>query len=256
MKAPDKSTMTWDDTFKFRCHPGIDCFNECCKDITILLNPLDVIRMRKHLGISSTDFLEKYTHILFNRESGLPAVALKMTKDENKQCHFVTAEGCSVYPARPYSCRMYPLDTDQGVEYKFIVDSDFCHGLLESKELSIEQYRKDQELYAYDDPDHTLKDVMQANLLWEGKIEDPRMQDMFLMSLYDIDRFKEFVFNSSFLQKFRIDDDILEKIRKDDVALLYFATQWLRFVLFGQKGFLKIDKEYLERKKEEVLGKR
>ena len=80
------------------------------------------------------------------------------------------------------------------------------------------------------------------------------MQDMFLMALYDPDRFREFVFKSTFLQKFRIDDDILEKIREDDLALLYFGIQWLRFVFFGQKGFLKIDRDYLEKKKKEVLG--
>ena len=36
--------------------------------------------------------------------------------------------------------------------------------------------------------------------------------------------------------------------------LLYFAAQWLRFALFGKKGFLKIDRDYLDRKKKEVLG--
>ena len=95
---------------------------------------------------------------------------------------------------------------------------------------------------------------MLADQLWESKIEDPRMQDMILMALYDSDRFREFVFSSSFLQKFRIDEDIIEKIREDDVALLYFGAQWLRFALFGKKGFLKIDRDYLERMKRVVLG--
>ena len=36
---------------------------------------------------------------------------------------------------------------------------------------------------------------------------------------------------------------------------LYFAAQWLRFALFGKKGFLKIDKDFLEKKKHEVLSK-
>jgi uncharacterized protein len=257
MKASDvDQTMTWDNSFHFRCHPGIDCFNACCRDITILLTPLDVVRMRKHLGISSTNFLEQYTHVLINRESGLPAIALRMSKDENKQCPFVSDAGCTIYPARPYSCRMYPLDTGEGVEYKFCVGPDFCHGLLDENELTIEQWRKDQELYDYDDPDHNLADVMSADKLWEAKIEDPRMQDMLIMALYDVDRFREFVFNSTFLQKFNIDDDIVEKIRQEDVAMLYFAGQWLRFALFGKKGFLKINKEYLDAKKGEVLSKK
>jgi hypothetical protein len=40
------------------------------------------------------------------------------------------------------------------------------------------------------------------------------------------------------------------------VSLLYFGSQWLRFVLFGQKGFLKIDRDYLEQKKREVLSRK
>jgi len=246
--------MTWDDTFPFRCHPAIDCFNSCCKDVTIFLTPLDVVRLRTALGISSTEFLEKYTHRLISQTTGLPAVALKMREDSTKTCPFVAEAGCTVYEARPYSCRLYPLDTEQGVEYTFIVDEGTCHGLRESQEWTVESWRREQGLHAYDDLDHNLKDVMTADQLWESKIQDPRMQDMCLMALYDPDRFREFVFKSSFFQKFHVDEDIVEKIRDDDVALLYFASQWLRFALFGKKGFLKIDREYLERKKREVLG--
>lgn len=261
MKLQDSASkesrlMTWDDTFRFRCHQKIDCFNSCCRDVTILLNPMDVVRLRKKLGISSTDFIETYTHLLVSRESGLPALALRMSQDEHKQCQFVTENGCSVYDSRPYSCRLYPLDTEQGVEYTFAVDENRCHGLCESQEWTVERWRNEQGLYDYDDIDHNLKDVMHADMLWEEKIVDQRMQDMFLMAVYDVDRFREFVFESSFLKKFNIDEDILQKIKNDDVAMLYFASQWLRFVLFGQKGFLKIDKDFLELKKKEVLGKK
>ena len=179
---------------------------------------------------------------------------LKMSDDERKTCPFVVDEGCTVYEARPYSCRLYPLDTEQGVEYRFIVGPQTCHGLKESKEWTVETWRRDQGLYAYDDTDHELKDVMRAEEVWEARIQEPKMQDMIYTALYDADRFREFIFKSSFLEKFRIDDDILERIEKDDVALLYFAGQWLRFSLFGKKGFLKIDRDYLERKKKEVLG--
>lgn len=248
MKLKDQTTehdrlMTWDDKFSFRCHPGIDCFNSCCKDVTIFLNPLDVIRLRRELGVSSTQFLEEYTHRVITRHGGMPAVVIKMNSNDEKSCPFVSDSGCTVYHNRPYSCRLYPLDTEQGVEFSFIVNADTCHGLNEDHEWTVEAWRRDQDLLTYDDPDHNLKDVMSADQLWESKIEDPRMQDMILMSLYDADRFREFVFDSSFLEKFKVDEDILEKIRTDDVSLLYFAAQWLRFVLFGKKGFLKIDRD-------------
>lgn len=260
MKIADEQTqpkdrvMTWDDQFSFACHPGIDCFNSCCRDVTIFLHPLDVVRLRKALNISSEDFLEQYTHRVVSQKSGLPAVVLKMNENEAKTCPFVTDKGCSVYDARPYSCRLYPLDTDQGVEFTFIVKPDRCHGLSESQTWTVERWRQEQGLYDYDDLDHDLKDVMSAHEQWEAKIEDVRMQNMFLMALYDPDRFREFVFKSTFLQKFQVDDTIVERIRNEDIALLYFAAQWLRFALFGKKGFLKIDKDFLEKKKAEVLA--
>jgi uncharacterized protein len=250
----DKPLMTWDDVFRFRCHPGIDCFNSCCRDVTIFLHPLDVVRLRKALGITSGQFLERHTHQVVSPLTGLPAVVLKMRDDDAKRCPFVTDQGCGVYEDRPYSCRLYPLDTEQGVEYSFIVNPDTCHGLCEEQEWTVERWRKEQGLYDYDELDHNLKDVMHAHEQWEAAIQDERMQSMFLMAVYDPDRFREFVFNSSFLSKFHVDADIVEKIRNEDVALLYFAAQWLRFALFGKKGFLKIDRDYLEQKKKEVLS--
>jgi Fe-S-cluster containining protein len=248
--------MTWDDTFCFSCHPGTGCYNSCCRDVTIFLNPLDVCRLRKALGITSTEFLDKHTHKIISSKTGMPAVVLKMNEDEEKTCQFVTDKGCSVYDSRPFSCRLYPLDSEQGVEYKLMVDAEKCKGLNESQEWTVEGWRQEQGLPDYDDLDHDLKDVMRADELWEDKIGDPRMQDMILMVLYDPDRFREFVFNTSFLKKFNIDQDILDKIENDDVSLLYFGGQWLRFALFGKKGFLKIDREYLEKKKREVLAKK
>lgn len=244
--------MTWDDTFRFRCHPGVECYNSCCRDVTIFLNPLDVARLRKTLGMSSTEFLARYTDVVVSPVSGVPAVVLKMGSDEAKRCPFVGDEGCKVYEDRPYSCRLYPLDTEQGVEFTFLVDSVRCKGLLETEELTVERWRREQGLLDYDDIDHNLKDVMNPDQLWEDKIHDPRMQDMILMTLYDLDRFREFVFGTSFLKKFHVDEDILEKIRDDDVSLLYFGSQWLRFALFGDKGFLKLDKDYLQKKTREI----
>ena len=249
--GPDR-LMTWDDTFQFRCHPEVECYNSCCRDVTIFLNPLDVVRLRNCLGITSTQFLDRYTDVVVSPVSGVPAVVLKMGSDEAKRCPFVGENGCSVYENRPYSCRLYPLDTEQGVEFSFLVDSNRCKGLCESEEMTVERWRREQGLLDYDDVDHNLKDVMNPDQLWEEKIHDPRMQDMILMTLYDPDRFREFVFNSSFLKKFHVDEDILDKIRDDDVALLYFGSQWLRFALFGDKGFLKLDRDYLQKKTKEI----
>ena len=55
------------------------------------------------------------------------------------------------------------------------------------------------------------------------------------MACYDLDRFRRFVFESSFLDRFEVDETRAEAMREDDEELLEFAMQWLRFVLFGER---------------------
>ena len=130
------------DTFKFGCHPGISCFNTCCTDVNIFLSPYDVLRMRQRLGISSTEFLDKYTLLPVQKDMTVPVVLLKMQENEKRTCHFVTDEGCGVYSDRPWPCRMYPLgmasskdtpDGWQGERFYFLLKEGGCMGFEEQK---------------------------------------------------------------------------------------------------------------------------
>ena len=51
------SRLTSGSPFKFSCSPGISCFTECCQDVSIVLTPYDVLRLKNCLGISSDEFL-------------------------------------------------------------------------------------------------------------------------------------------------------------------------------------------------------
>ena len=78
-----------DDKFKFACHSGVECFNDCCGDVNIFLTPYDVLRLKNALGISSQDFLDKYTLLPAAEGQKLPVVVLRMQDDEKKSCFFV-----------------------------------------------------------------------------------------------------------------------------------------------------------------------
>ena len=58
-----------DAKFTFSCHPGVSCFNQCCSDVNIFLTPYDVLRLKNRLGISSQEFLDKYTQLVADRKS-------------------------------------------------------------------------------------------------------------------------------------------------------------------------------------------
>ena len=68
--------------FKFKCHPGIKCFTECCRDINIILTPYDIIQLKNKLKLTSEEFLAIYTEPQMLEKTGLPVVTLKFLDDE------------------------------------------------------------------------------------------------------------------------------------------------------------------------------
>jgi Fe-S-cluster containining protein len=104
----DQARMTPDDQFTFHCGLNLDCFTECCRDVSIVLTPYDILRLKKALRLDSTEFLERHTLPLFGPQQKFPLTILRMDP-ETKKCLFVAEQGCKVYADRPWACRMYPL---------------------------------------------------------------------------------------------------------------------------------------------------
>ncbi len=61
---------------------------------------------------------------------------------------------------------------------------------------------------------------------------------MFFLVSYNIDKFREFVFESSFLQRYEIDAALLEQMKDDEIALLEFGLRWLKWLLFKEGDFI------------------
>jgi hypothetical protein len=60
---------------------------------------------------------------------------------------------------------------------------------------------------------------------------------MFFLVSYNIDKFREFVFESSFLKRYKIDEATQEKVKSDEIALLQFGLRWLKWLLFKEGDF-------------------
>ena len=60
-------------------------------------------------------------------------------------------------------------------------------------------------------------------------------QKMFFMASTDLDKFRDFVFNSSFLETYDVDEETLAKIKTDDIALMKFSCKYLASSIFGTK---------------------
>jgi hypothetical protein len=59
---------------------------------------------------------------------------------------------------------------------------------------------------------------------------------MAFMAAYNIDRFREFVFGSSFLKRFAVKPELLRKIKTGDVELMRLGFDWIKLFLWGIKS--------------------
>ena len=98
-----------DTEIQFRCHRGIACFNACCRDLSQVLTPYDVLRLARGLGLRTGELLRRHTACRIGPGSGLPVVSLVPGDPVERTCPFLLPSGCRVYPDRPSSCRTYPL---------------------------------------------------------------------------------------------------------------------------------------------------
>lgn len=251
---------TLDSKFKFGCHKDISCFNICCRNTDMLLTPYDILRMKTRLGMSSGDFLKQYTYVHIDEKSSHPFAVLKMLDDEGGRCPFVTAEGCSIYEDRPANCRYYPVgkglmmkESEQGPvpeEFFFFIREPNCKGYDEDGEWTIESWRTAQGVDVYDEMNREWAQIqLRRDNPGRPKLDSSK-QPLIYMASYDLDRFRKFVFESGFLNLFEIDDEEVEKIKADDVALMKFAFNYLKYILMLEQT-MKVKEEHCKVKESE-----
>ncbi len=232
--------------FKFKCHKGAACFTKCCRGINIILTPYDIIRLKNRLGLSSEEFLAVYTKPEILEKTDLPIVTLKLLDDEQTSCPFVRDDGCIVYKDRPTTCRYYPLGVaslmhkegadDEG--FFFFVNEPHCLGFEEDEEWTVREWRVDQGPDIYDEINAGWTDLLVRKRSFPPNIKlSDKSKQLFFMASYNIDKFRNFVFESSFLERYPTEAELVEKIRNDEVELLKFGMKWLKDVFFNYENF-------------------
>jgi Fe-S-cluster containining protein len=254
---PEEPRLGLSDPFEFSCEKSFSCFTHCCQDVAIVLTPYDALRLKRALRLDSSEFLERHTLSAFTPQEKIPIVMLKM-EPENKTCPFVTAEGCRVYASRPWACRMYPLGvadperpTPSDRKFYFLVREDICHGHACGRKLTVGEWLAEQGVEQDEMMGASFKDLMLHPFWRNSQGLSPHEAAMCFMALYDLDRFRRFVLESSFLQRFDVDEARVEALRTDDVELLDFGVQWIRFSLFHEKA-LKMKRPVAEDKVQAV----
>jgi hypothetical protein len=140
-----ENAVTVDENFSFCfCCNSEECSLACCHGHAIALNPYEVLRIKDYLKLSCEELEEGYLLSLYD-ESGLPLLML-----DRDPCPFLKHRRCSIYPARPLACRLFPLGKVCNGEAKtvFMKDCD-CAGIGKGRRLTLREYIAEQRAGEY-----------------------------------------------------------------------------------------------------------
>ncbi len=248
MKSIDPKTLKRrplepSDTFRFRCHKDLACFNQCCRNLNLFLYPYDVVRLRKALDMDSDRFLDAHVDVVMREGSHFPDVLLLMADNDARTCPFLSDAGCRVYADRPDTCRTFPVE--QGLHFgdspdaprivNFFRPPDFCQGRHEDQVWTLDGWAEDQEAAVYNRMTArwaAVRALFVKDPWGAAGISGPKGK-MAFMAAYNIDRFREFVFQSSFLKRYRVKPARIKKLRGSDRELLSFGFEWIRHFVWG-----------------------
>ena len=257
---PAKYTLN--SKIQFRCHPGVTCFTDCCGNIKIVLTPYDILQIRKRLKMDAAEFLHTYTEPTYLEKTDFPGVMIKLT--EEGRCPFIKSktEGCMIYSDRPTACRYYPVgmanfhegaqEKQSSEQFYFVVKEPHCRGFEEEKVWTIREWREDQGVDKRDAMNKGWMElVMRRKSFGYQATLSEQAKRMFFMASTDLDQFRSFVFESSFLQTYDVDQETLASIRDDEVELLLFSYKVLASMLFGTND-VQVKPEVLKAKVEAI----
>lgn len=84
---------------RFECQPG--CTACCTQRGFVYLTESDLARAADFLGMTAAAFERQYVYRTSKR--------MRLRVPREAQCHFLREGGCSIHPAKPTQCRIFPF---------------------------------------------------------------------------------------------------------------------------------------------------
>ncbi len=235
--------------FNFECHPGVECYTLCCRNVDMILYPYDIIRLKSALHLDSDEFLRSYTSLERGDNFYFPTVKLKLKEDESRACPFLADNGCSVYSDRPTACRTYPLEravdrsrsSGAPEDFYFMTNHPYCHGHSQKKSFSVKSWLRNQQLYQHNIMNDLWAeiDTIFAGNPWKGEGVGGEKQQLAFLVCYNIDGFRRFVDKHKLLSNFHFEKEFRRRISSEDTELLKFGFDWLKLVFLKSSSLIK-----------------
>lgn len=221
--------------FSFACHPEVDCFTDCCRQLELALTPYDILRLKRETKLDSTSFLAHYVIQEQEADDVFPRFYLTMVDDGRASCVFVSDKGCMVYPGRPGACRAYPMgraairQADNSIDEFFVLLREpHCHGFKEQEEQHVQKYSAGQGLLEYNTFNDAVATILQHEKIRKGLQLGRQQIDSFVLALYDLDAFRKQLEDGQLSGSENYDSAVYA----EDEKLLLFGVEWLSEELF------------------------
>jgi hypothetical protein len=117
----------------------------------------------------------------------------------------------------------------------FIVDEEHCLGFQEDTQWTIEEWVANEKVDEYNAMNDRWSEIITSPKSMGNKKDLHRKIKMFYMASYNSDKLRTFIFESRFFDLFQLEPRLKERLASDDVELMKFACDWLKFSLFGEK---------------------
>jgi uncharacterized protein len=231
-----QESLSLESSFKFSCHEGLACFNQCCRTPTVLLSPYDLVRLKNFLGLASGELLDRYTRQETEGCSQLPLRFLDAFRTPEGGCPFVGPEGCRVYDHRPAACRLFPITmgselTAQGVvDHYFCNRLDYCQGFEADAAWTLASWQANQGFADYDAGRRGWLEILLAKGLSDPLPQEAQFEDFFATICYNLDQFRSLLQELAFRQTYGL-EGAEAYLEQDDPALLRFGYEYLKSLL-------------------------
>lgn len=122
---------------RFACQPG--CTACCRQKGFVYLTEDDIMRAATFLGMDAGEFERRYVYRTRNR------MRLRVPKEST--CYFLGEDGCSIHPAKPTQCRIFPFWPELvGSRREWLkVARSYCPGMGQGPLVQIEAAREQAE---------------------------------------------------------------------------------------------------------------
>lgn len=150
-----------EDMVRADCGDCKGCHACCCgSGDTIILDPMDVMRLSHGLGKSFAELLGSYLELGMMDGMILPSMRME---GADQHCVFLNEEGrCSVHSIRPGFCRLFPLARYyENGRFWYILQTHECPNQQRSK-IKVRQWLDTPNLKAYEKFNKDWHDLLQA----------------------------------------------------------------------------------------------